>query len=360
MNEHDLAPDSADARKVLDKLWSNVTKETNGDIDPQIDQLIKSKFVSIRYCLPTQLLGKLLDHKRDCLCLQKGSGDEETKWDPRSFASKVIVPWIADNQNVLGTSTDPYVSKPLRKPSLEPDPGNVKGKREWELLYEVLSDVQANDSPEYTHLKMLQTLRSINSVLADYKFEYSIPQRISLMQCEEIVAEFLADASGGDRGLSLAAALFETFGKSFGLYQEVRRHKINTSDQATGSAGDIECLDEDGNIRLAVEVKERNVSLTDIRSSVRKARKVSLKEFFLNSPGVNPTDEDEVNKLISRTWASGTNIYLLSIDELVKVGLALVGEEGRIDFIRNVGDQLDKYNTQPANRLRWKELLELL
>ncbi len=294
----------------------------------------------------------------DCLCLQKGSEEIESKWDPRSFSSKVVAPWVAENQSVLGSSTDPYVSKPLRKERLEETPGNVKGKEEWVLLYEVLREVETRNSSKYTRLKTLQTLRSIRRKLSELSFEYYVPERVSLAQTEKLVSRFLSESSGGDRGLSVAAALFETFGKYFKLYKEVRRHVINASDLATGLAGDIECIDDEGNLRLAVEVKERNVTLTDMRSSILKARKVSLTELLLNAPGTHHSENEEITDLISKTWASGTNIYLISIEELLRVGLSLAGEAGRKYFIERVGNQLDNYNTQPLNRKRWKELLE--
>lgn len=358
MSEKRPTPNTDLARKLIDELWNVVTNEENPQIDADIDRLINSRFVSIRYCLPTQLLGKLTDEKLDCLCLQKGSGEDESSWDPRSFASKVIVPWVIENQSVLGTSTDPYVSKPLRKRRIEGMPGNVKGKQEWILLFHILSDVEKRNSKEYTRTKLIQTLRSIHLRFANLTFEYSIPERISIEQTINLITNYLSESSGGDRGLSVAAGLFTTFGKYFKLYKEVKRDVINASDKSTGLTSDIECLDENGNLRLAIEVKERNITLTDIRSSVLKARKATLREFLFNAPGINKAEEKQVSDLISKTWASGTNIYQLSIEELIKVGLSLTGEAGRRDFIRNVGIQLDRFNTQPINRKRWKELLE--
>lgn len=358
MAEKRISPDVESARQILDELWQTVIREKDGEINPDIDRLIDSRFVSIRFCLPTQLLGKLTDQKLDCLCLQKGDSSFASQWDPRSFANKVIVPWVAENQSVLGTSTDPYVSKPLRKARIEENPGNVKGKEEWILLYQVLNEVESKNSAEYTRLCMLQALRSIHKKFSELVFEYFIPERISIEQTENLVVNFLSEASGGDRGLSVAAALFETFGRYFKIYNEVKRHVINASDHSTGSVGDIECIGEHGELKLAIEVKERNLTLTDVRSAVLKARKVSLTEILFNSPGTIPSEEEQVSELISKTWASGTNLYRLSIIELIRVGLSLTGELGRKDFLRNVGKQLDTYNTQPNNRKRWKELLE--
>lgn len=353
-----VSPNTETAQKTLSELWASVLIEADDPIDPQIDSLVNSDSVSIRFCLPTQLLGKLVDPKLDCLCLQKGTCDSESTWDPRGFAAKVIVPWVMANQAVLGTSSDPYVSKPLRKPKIEESPGNVKSKADWSLLYQVLHEVENRHNLKFTRQKLILVLRSIKKKLAESVFEYAIPERVGLDQTRNLIRQFLDESSGGDRGLSVAAALFQTFGEFFGLYSNVRRYVINASDQSTGSVADIECLDKDGELRLAIEVKERSLTLTDVKGAVQKARKGSIQEFLFNAPRVNPNDSDSVADLFSRSWASGTNLYQLSIDELINVGLTLTGEDGSKHFLNGVGNQLNEYNTQPRNRQRWKELLE--
>ncbi|MGQ0541393.1 MAG: restriction endonuclease, SacI family [Blastocatellia bacterium] len=353
-----ISPNVEEARNLLDELWAEVQTDEGAETIPEFDRLIDCNSVSIRFCLPTQVLGKLTDQKLDCLCLQKGDGESESLWDPRGFANKVLVPWVMANQNVLGTSVDPYVSLPLRKPRLESDPGKVKGKDDWVLLYKILENIEVQSDPANTREAMRSVLRSIKRKLAESTFEYIIPERISLDQTQKIVAKFLAESSGGDRGLAVAAALFKTFGTVFGIYSEVRRYVINASDTSTGSAADIECLDENGNLRLAIEVKERNLTLIDVKSAVLKARKSSIQEFLFHSPRINPVESADISEIFEKTWASGTNFYQLSIDELVKVGLSLTGELGRKDFLENVGTQLNEFNTQPKNRQRWKVLLE--
>ena len=176
----------------------------------------------------------------------------------------------------------------------------------------------------------------------------------------KIIKDFLSEASGGDRGLSIAAAILLTVGKFFQLYSEVRRHVINASDASTGLTADVECIDVDGNLKLAVEVKERNLTLLDVKGAIVKARKQGITEFLFNVPRTNPIENDEIEELISKTWASGTNLYRLSINDLVKVALTITGEEGRRDFLLNIGEQLNEFNTQPTNRQRWKELLETI
>ncbi len=226
------------------------------------------------------------------------------------------------------------------------------------MLYEVLNEVEVRDNPEFTKHTLKCTLRSIRKKLALTTFEYVIPERVNLTQIRTLIYRFLSEPSGGDRGLSVAAALFQTFGKFFGIYAKVRRHFINASDISTGLAADIECVDTEGNLRLVIEVKERNLTLTDVKSSVQKARRASIREFLFSSPGINADDSDAIIDLFARTWASGSNLYHLSFDELINVGLALTGEAGQKDFLENIGRQLNEYNTQPRNRQRWKELLE--
>jgi hypothetical protein len=56
MAEKEFSPDAERARQLLDELWSEVTQEESGEINKDIEKLIDSRFVSIRFCLPTQLL----------------------------------------------------------------------------------------------------------------------------------------------------------------------------------------------------------------------------------------------------------------------------------------------------------------
>lgn len=360
MPRKEISPNAEGARLILDKLWNAVIGEIDSPTATDFDQLINSRLVAIRYALPTQLLGKVTDPKLDCLCLQKKGGDDESLWDPRTFAQKVVAPWVIGNQKVLGSSVDPYVGNPLRVPRLQSDPGPVRYREDWIALYRILNAVQAKNSAEITLEAFKTTLRSIKRKLAENTFEFIIPERISLEQTRRTVAQFLAEGSGGDRGLAVAAALFETLGKVFGLYSAVKRHVINAADASTGATGDLECFDLEGNLKLVVEVKERNLTLTDVKAGLLKARKESLHELLFNSPPVKALDAKDIEEIFERTWASGTNLYQLSIDDLIKVGLTLTGELGRKNFLVNIGRQLNEFNTQPKNRLRWKELLELV
>jgi hypothetical protein len=81
---------------------------------------------------------------------------------------------------------------------------------------------------------------------------------------------FLQEKSGGDRSLALCGAIFDAIGIHFGLYEKVDRARINASDTATGQAADLECVNAEGKVVLAVEVKDRTITLTDVEGTLQK------------------------------------------------------------------------------------------
>ena len=128
-------PDRDIAGKLLHELWEQVLADDGLLPSEATRALINSNQTSVRFCLPTQLLGKLTDNTLDALCLQKGDGADPTRWDPRGFATRVIVPWNHENQNVLGPSGDPYVSNPLRRARVDSGLDQMADRAEWEALW---------------------------------------------------------------------------------------------------------------------------------------------------------------------------------------------------------------------------------
>lgn len=136
--------DNAEARAWLDAEWEATLSASDREPDAGVDQVIDSKVQSVRYAAVTQLLGKIADPDRGILCCQSETG-ELGAWDARSFCAAVIVPWVAENQDVIGKSPDPYVSNPLRRPVLSRDmPGTRRGHgADWAALFDLLAPLDA-------------------------------------------------------------------------------------------------------------------------------------------------------------------------------------------------------------------------
>lgn len=354
-----VSPDRKEAKRLLDEIWDSVLNDESQTAPASIRELVNSDWTAIRFCLPTQLLGKLTDNKLDALCLQRGNtAVEDNRWDPREFAKKIIAPWDRSNQSVLGGSADPYVGNPLRRPRLDSGLDQMADREQWDRLCEVLRDVEHTSRPEHTKQVLTQVLIAIRDRLRDFTFVYALPSRVSLKQAESLVDGFLKEKSGGDRGLAIAAALFETVRERLQIYKEVRRSVINAADAVTKSVGDLECIDHEGKLVLAVEVKERKIGDDDVHIAIAKTREFAVRELIFCCEGITPADQAAVEATFATAWALGTNLYQVTIKELMRGILPLLGEDGIKTFVTHVGRQLDAFSTQPKHRKAWKSLLD--
>lgn len=359
------------ARERLDALWLEVGERAEQEPglvflnDAALCKSIKSSVnhaqVAYRFCLPVQLLGKLLDPQIDCLALQRGTqGDASRGWDARSLASKVIAPFNIAQENVLGTSGDPYVGNAMRIPRMLRDDPSKKDVAGWNTLLDVLEAVEKADDPAYTEAAMKQTLVEFHHRQRGLRFSYPVPPRASLETVLDLARRFVAHKSGGDRAQAVAGALFDVIGLRFGLYASVRRARINASDEASGQAADLECLDADGKVVMAVEVKDRALKLADIEGAIIKTRQREIRDLLFAAPRVEPSEAAAIESRIASTFAAGQNLYVADTMDLARSVLALGGESSRTSFLKLIGEHLDLWNTQPSHRQAWKGLLETI
>ena len=337
--------------------------DTPSESDPEIDIIQNSSYVSIRYVLITQLLGKFADRTRDAFCLQRGSpkdATEEGRWDPRSFCSRVVVPWVQSADNVLGTSTDPYVSKPLRRRRLDEWSVPLKARDEWNRVERVLRGVQDRDDPDYTELILRRCLASIARRYLELNIEYAIPARVSYSQMLTAVEEFLDAKSGGERPLIVAAAVLRILGNYYGFFDEVVRQGINEPDSSKGVPGDILCyeLTNDGKVlRLVAEVKDVGLTLVAVNAAVQKARRQKLTDLLFITPDIVSRDRSAVMERFSEEWSKGHNLYHLPLIDILRVLTTMSGEDMRPVLLKEIGDEINRSASQPVLRTTWAEVL---
>ena len=360
------------AAQLLEMHWQSVVAEANarpqfeyvadGALRQAIRAAVNHKQVAYRFCLPVQLLGKLTDPNLDSLRLQRTKGDRSDVmgWDARSLASKVVAPFNQRQENILGTSTDPYVGNPMRIPRMARDDKSKKDVAGWNALVGVLEEVESRGDAVFTASVFRQVLLEMFRQQKSLRFVYTVPPRISLESSLALARHFLEEKSGGDRGLALCGALFDAIGIHFRLYAKVERARINASDEATGQAADLECVTAEGKVVLAVEVKERTLTLTDVEGTLRKGRQRKIKDIFFAAPDVRADEKPALEERIARAFAGGQNLYVFDFFDFLRSILALGGEPIRITFVQKVGEHLDLWNTQPAHRQAWKRLLETL
>lgn len=163
----------AKAAEILRSQWQAVVAEAS--VNPDLDYVddmnlrlairssINHKTVAYRFCLPIQLLGKLSNPALDCLRLQKKKGDPEdvTGWDARTLGRKVVAPFNQEEENVLGTSSDPYVGNPMRIPRMVRDDQSKRDVLGWNTLVNVLEQVELRADPLFTETAFRQVLLEI-------------------------------------------------------------------------------------------------------------------------------------------------------------------------------------------------------
>ncbi len=354
-----------ECKRILNEAWSETVKRgltskpplDDASLQKIIKGVINSKTKSYRYVLPTQLISKFANPSLDCKCLQAKRGGSGA-FDARSVNEKVVVRFDKDNENVLGGSPQPYVNNPLRRLEVTKEHSvQQKNKEGWDALCIILEKVEIVDSPEFTRKVLGQTLYEVLVRLSKTKVLYPIPQRISLEQTDDLVKQFLSGQSLGDRPQAIGSALFETIGEKFKIFSEVKRSKTTSADASTGQVGDIECFDEESLV-LGVEIKDKEVTLSEVRGKTRKIRAKGLSEFmFLLTKGIFKEDEKAIFNCIQKEFSSGQNIYLLSFQTFVSDMLALLGESGRKKFLMKVSETLDKYGSEIQHRRAWAGLL---
>jgi SacI restriction endonuclease len=357
-------------KDLLEKQWKSISKEIESDKfsdpissdEPKLKSLIfdclTSKIKTYHYVLPTQVLAKCINSKLDCHSIQTAF-NKPGAFDARTIAHDVIVPFDQANHKVLGGSTEPYVNNPLRCPAvIKKYQNQQKNKEDWNKLIRVLDAIEEKNDPSFTIKILDQILVEIYRLLSDVQVVYPTPNRVSLKQTLRLVSSFSADKSGGDRVEAICTALFRAIAKQFGLFDDVRRQKVNAADASSGMSADIECRLKD-KIVFLVEVKDRSLTLTqiDAKLDVARARKIS-EILFLAEQGLDKEDKEKAEERILSEFTSGQNIYVSNFIAFSAGILILLGEKGRVFFLSLVGDELDGANSSIVHRKAWANLLK--
>ncbi|HCA79001.1 MAG TPA: hypothetical protein DEP53_04635 [Bacteroidetes bacterium] len=324
----------------------------------RIEKCLRSKTKTYRYVLPTQILCKCVNSKVDCRSLQ-ALFKSEGAFDARTIAHGVIVPFDQENHQVLGGSAEPYVNNPLRCDSVtKKNRGRQKNKEDWDKLVAILEEVECSDDPTLPRRVFDQILCFIYDMLDDVTVTYPVPNKVSLQNTLGIMKKFLSTKSGGDRLEALVTALFRVIGKNFGLFDEVRRQKVNAADVSSGMVADIECWRK-GKIVLIVEVKDRTLSLVQMDSKLSFARSKKISEImFVAQEGIAHADLEQINDRMASEFVSGQNTYVVELLSFATSLLMVLGESGRVDFLHDVGVELDRVGSPIPHRKDWAALLQ--
>jgi hypothetical protein len=332
-----------------------VSEETRADIRA----LISGRTKTYRYVVLTQVLAKVADLSLDSRCLQAKRGGPGA-FDARSLCHAVVVPFDRANDNVLGGSSEPYANNPVRVAEITADYRSAqKDKAGWDALCRITRAVEETCDPEFTSGILVQVLMEIRRRLEATSVTYPVPRRVSHARLLPALNAYLAERSGGLRLQAVVWALFQTVGQRFGLFTEVRSNRPTASDASTGQIADIECVDSDGRLALAVEVKDRDLTVTQVSEKLPAVRSANVTEvLFILGREMREQDVADTAALLARQFASGHNIYVFPFQDFASGVLALLGETGRREFLTQVGQALETYRASVSDRRAWAASLQ--
>lgn len=343
--------------EALDDLWSEI-EDSYGTmaVDERLSRLLRSNSVSHRFATVTQIAGHYFDRGRNPLVMQS-SAAEPGAWDARSYCSNVIVPWLRGHDSPLGTSPDPYVNNPLRRPLIVAAPAGVRPHtlQLWQALHGVLSETLRN--PEKASEQLLQCLAILRRLVDEQDNPLTLPPLISPQSTLRITDEFLAVRSGGDRGLAIVWAAFEIFFKDALNLARVERAAINSADAASGRPGDVNCYAVNDELVLSVEVKERSLSLADATDSFAKLVYDQGFRLLFSVPALEHVDASAISAAAISQFKKGVTVHFAGPAELLRVGLLISEPESASLFLRAVEGSLTRYNNQPSNRQAWRDIV---
>lgn len=329
-----------------------VSEET----EQRIRKILTSESKSYHYILITQILAKAVNPELDCRSIQKTTG-RPGAFDARSLCTKVIVPWERQNHNLLGGSSDPYVSNPMRIQGVYPEYSSDKRVKEWADIEYVLNEIQKKNNTTYTESVYSVVLSETHSLLVDANIVYPVPHRISRESIEDLLIGFIKDPSGGDREETIVTALLRTIGNEFHYYSEIKRGKVNAADSASGMAADIECM-QNAQIKLLIEVKDHLLSKEEVLSTIDKARSKKITETLFICKGIKESDKASIHNIIQSQFTAGQNIYVDDILHFARGIFVLLGERGRVAFLSEVGPELDRSRSLLKHRKAWAAMLK--
>ncbi len=352
-----------DPAEILKKLWNDgrpAQPHIRGgalpeDLVQSIRDSINSATKTYRYVLPAQLLAKICDPKRDARAIQETAGMPGS-FDARSFCHSYIVPFDRANHSVLGGSPEPYVNNPLRIPAITPEA--LPAQRNRKGFTDLIRTLDyAQQHPEACESLMRVALSAIRERLAQVRIVYATPNRMAVDDMHALIDRFLLERTGGRRLQAVVAALFDTIGKAFGLFARVEAGHINRADAAAGDIADLACLSEAGDVVLAVEVKDRSLTIREVEDKLPATRENGIAELLYVIRNGVPPESAAFDRVKQREFASGHNLNHADFTQLLRVTLLLFGETMRRQFLLSVGQRIDEFG-ELADRQAWRDLLD--
>lgn len=315
-----------EATKELVASYKRVhkTPQIECPIKDAIDFVLTGKnCLTYRYILLTALVAKATNPNIDILSLQAGD-DSQGAYDARSLASRVVFPFQRDflEDALDGSNEDPLVNNPGRHPRLSKKNKSAGGDPKRALFFlcdelpKVADQATARECLDYYIFKCLGIAEAKRNQSAAYSTAIIT---IDVFSARRFLDELLDKNFGGLALLLVANSIFSiTHSRDKGF--EVIPHPVNQSGATGGQIGDIDIRTKDGTPYLAIELKDKPFTSTEVAKAAETAYKRGTPAMLFVA-GRASTLTDEVRRYFDETKAQyedkGMVIGIISIDALL-------------------------------------------
>lgn len=325
------------SRLSLDELQRKNFLDGDEEIKRKIELLVNSKIKSFKYAVLTQALAKLTDPSVNCLSLQV-SAHVSGAFDARSFCKETVVRFEREKlNNILGGSSDPYVSKPLRHEEVSLSIiDHIKDKKGWRNLTTILSEIERRNDPSFTLKVVKQILLELRkSLLHRPILPPSIPE-IGIEQLKEIIRGFLSRPSEGARPQSLIYALLKTFNNKTRTFSSITTAKATAPDLYARRLADIECRDDKGALKLAISVTDV-LDTEKLKNELEKATANNVKNLLVIAHRIR-IDEEATNMI----GKYSLNVAISSVIDFISMMCVMLNSEMRRQLVVKVYETLQE------------------
>lgn len=355
--------DYSAARTLLEETLAEVeTAHFAGSIPlvaPEVSQAFDLVFASTTQAYREVLLGcviaRIQDKDIDIRLPYVNQGS--SAYNGRTLDERVVNPFLHSRQ--IPSTRGPYLS--VFRRSVKLDTTTREGQRDkagYDAFLSLISYLEALEGGEALH----SFLSSIVYRFIILREAAAIPvaslQRISLEQCDTLLAGLLATPSGGRFPVFLVVAAFRTLKTHLQLPWDISWQGINVADAASGAGGDVTIRTGD-KLLLAAEVTERPMDQARVEATFRSKIAVQGMQdylFFVDLARLQPGAIEQARQY----FAQGHEVNFVEVKNWILMTLATLGQSGRRVFMGNLVELLDSPDTPKSMKVAWNDTLAAL
>lgn len=324
------------AKKKLLLALKHAKESSIIDLDSKhkefIEDILSSNHKTYKYILVNALLAKATNSKIHPRALQAGSSLVGA-YDARSLCHNVLVPFdFKYFDNKLGASNEPFLNKPARFPEISLSNAVRKGNDEITLnkLYNFL-ELIAKSTSNQSFLNLVYALKYILKIKVIDEI-YCDTEKCISKNLLDFVIEYLKESRKGVSAASVTGALFSM------IYDNVEVHPINQSGASSKEISDIDikCSKE---ICLAVEVKDKIYTETDVKHAVVKSKKYLNKLIF--ATGNHAHCDIPEQDLMKNYSENNFSLIFIRVENLACNIIPLLTNDRCVKFLLNMKDNFN-------------------